>query len=53
MEREGTSFGLTVSIGVAALRAGETAASWLARSDRALYVAKNSGRDRVEHGETP
>ncbi|HEY8923632.1 MAG TPA: GGDEF domain-containing protein [Polyangia bacterium] len=47
IEREGTSIGLTVSIGVAELRAGETAASWLGRSDKALYEAKNRGRDQV------
>jgi len=47
IEREGTSIGLTVSIGVAELRAGETAASWLGRSDKALYQAKHAGRDQV------
>ncbi|MES1157703.1 MAG: GGDEF domain-containing protein [Haliangium ochraceum] len=47
IEREGTSFGLTVSVGVAQLVRGDDAATWLARSDRALYQAKNAGRDRV------
>jgi diguanylate cyclase (GGDEF)-like protein len=47
IEREGTSIGLTVSIGIAELRAGETAASWLGRSDKALYQAKNAGRDQL------
>jgi len=47
IEREGTSIGLTVSIGVAELQAGETAAAWLERSDRGLYKAKNAGRDQV------
>ena len=47
MEREGTSFGLTVSIGIAGLAPADNGASWLARTDRALYQAKNSGRDRV------
>jgi diguanylate cyclase len=47
VEREGTSFGLTVSIGIAELAPDDTASSWLARSDRALYQAKNTGRDRV------
>jgi diguanylate cyclase len=47
MEREGTSFGLTVSIGIAELAPGDDASSWLARSDRGLYQAKNAGRDRV------
>src|ERR1043165_4433130 len=35
--REGTSIGLTGSIGVAELRAAEAAASWLDRCDKALY----------------
>lgn len=39
---------VTVSIGVAALEAGESAADWLSRADRALYHAKQSGRHRVE-----
>ena len=47
IEREGTSIGLTVSIGVAELQAGETAAAWLERSDRGLYKAKNAGRDQL------
>ena len=47
LEREGTSFGLTVSIGIAELGPDEKAERWLERSDRALYQAKNAGRDRV------
>ncbi len=39
---------ITVSMGIARLRAGETAASWIERADRALYQAKNGGRDRIE-----
>jgi diguanylate cyclase (GGDEF)-like protein len=38
----------TVSIGVAALHAGETVAAGLARADQALYGAKGRGRNRVE-----
>jgi diguanylate cyclase len=38
----------TISIGVAALRPGESCASWLARADAALYAAKRAGRDRHE-----
>lgn len=40
------SFRLTVSIGVAALAAGEVNAA-LMRADRALYAAKTAGRNRV------
>jgi diguanylate cyclase (GGDEF)-like protein len=38
---------LTVSIGVATLRARETADSLVARADRAMYAAKSAGRNRV------
>ena len=39
---------MTVSIGLALLRAGEEPAALLARADAALYRAKDAGRDRVE-----
>ena len=38
---------VTVSIGIAELSPGETVASWVARADRALYRAKDSGRDQL------
>lgn len=38
---------MTVSAGVAALETGETAQSLFERTDAALYVAKNGGRNRV------
>lgn len=38
---------VTVSIGAAALRAGEDWQSWLVRADKALYAAKQAGRNRV------
>ena len=44
------AFTVTVSAGVAELRAGETPAQWLARADAALYRAKAAGRDRIELG---
>ena len=40
--------GLTVSIGVAQYLPGESIAQTFARADRALYKAKQRGRDRVE-----
>jgi len=38
---------LTVSIGVGELGPGEAREQWTRRIDRALYAAKDSGRDRV------
>jgi diguanylate cyclase len=39
---------ITASIGIARLRKGEMASSWIERADRALYQAKNAGRDCIE-----
>ena len=39
--------GLTVSIGVAEFRTGESIAQTVARADEALYLAKSSGRNRI------
>jgi diguanylate cyclase (GGDEF)-like protein len=39
---------ITVSFGVATLRKGETRARLIERADRALYIAKERGRNRVE-----
>lgn len=45
----GASIAVTVSIGIAVLRAAdEDADAALVRADRALYRAKEAGRDRVE-----
>ncbi|MCL6647949.1 MAG: GGDEF domain-containing protein [Chloroflexi bacterium] len=38
---------LSISIGVAELLPGESARQWLERADRALYAAKQAGRNRV------
>ena len=43
----------TVSIGVAQIRIGETVDELVARTERALHVAKQFGRDRVEVSSTP
>ena len=42
---------LTVSIGVAEVRADEDLASWLERADQALYRAKRAGRNGVAAAE--
>lgn len=47
IEREGISVRVRGSVGVAATNPGDTAASWLARADAALYQAKRAGRDQV------
>jgi len=39
---------VTASLGVASVRADDSAASLLARADAALYRAKDTGRNRVE-----
>jgi diguanylate cyclase (GGDEF)-like protein len=38
---------LTVSVGIAEFRVGESIAQTVARADEALYVAKSSGRNRI------
>jgi diguanylate cyclase (GGDEF)-like protein len=43
----GDSIGVTVSIGVARYAPGESQESWIERVDRAMYQAKQSGRNRV------
>lgn len=38
---------ISVSIGIACYRVGESPETFISRSDRALYCAKNAGRNRV------
>lgn len=45
--KEKATVPVTISIGIAEISQGETGASWFQRADRALYQAKDGGRDRV------
>ncbi len=47
-QSEQTIASVTVSVGVAQRLAGEESDAWFERADKALYKAKNSGRNRVE-----
>ena len=44
--------GITISIGVATYNSGNTLAEWLDSADKALYVSKENGRNRVTVYET-
>jgi len=46
-DRPEPAIAFTISAGVSALRDGDTAASFVARADRALYRAKHGGRNRA------
>lgn len=46
--QDGSRFNLTASLGVAGLHSDESLEALMQRADRALYGAKQSGRDRVE-----
>lgn len=55
LDSDETICNITVSIGVANYRAGESMTEFIARADRALYAAKAQGRNRVSvaEGDTP
>jgi len=46
--RDGASFGVTCSFGVAQHRPGEEERQLFSQADRALYEAKRRGKDRIE-----
>jgi diguanylate cyclase (GGDEF)-like protein len=47
LEHDGRSIDVRASVGLAEWTIGEPPESWIARADRALYRAKQEGRDRV------
>jgi diguanylate cyclase (GGDEF)-like protein len=46
LDTDGRTITVTVSIGIALIGQGETAAELLERADTAMYTAKTSGRNR-------
>jgi diguanylate cyclase (GGDEF)-like protein len=46
VDHEGKQITVTVSIGLAIRHDGESTEEWIRRADRALYSAKDAGRDR-------
>jgi PleD family two-component response regulator len=46
VENEGEPIRVSVSVGAADFAVGDEMGSWLERADRALYLAKEQGRDR-------
>jgi diguanylate cyclase (GGDEF)-like protein len=47
MMRDGCHLGVTISIGATTVQACDTASSIVRRADRALYLSKDGGRNRV------
>jgi diguanylate cyclase len=47
VSRDGQTFPMTASIGLAELKRGEDADGWLERADKALYQAKSQGRNQL------
>jgi diguanylate cyclase len=47
IERDGSRLAITTSIGVAKLTPGHDIAGWIGAADKALYKAKQDGRDRA------
>jgi len=48
LECGGDRIGVTVSVGVGRYVAGESQESWIERTDRSMYRAKQAGRNRIE-----
>jgi diguanylate cyclase (GGDEF)-like protein len=45
--QDGTTLSVTISIGIAMRQAGDTVESLLQKADKALYLAKREGRNRI------
>jgi diguanylate cyclase (GGDEF)-like protein len=43
----GTTISVTISVGIAELREGQSAGELIRHADKALYAAKDAGRNRV------
>jgi diguanylate cyclase (GGDEF)-like protein len=50
IEAGDATLSITVSIGAAAIRPFDTAADWVESADRALYAAKEAGRNQIAEG---
>lgn len=46
IRHQGRAISITVSIGIAELKPGESMTAWLSRADAALYTSKHQGRNR-------
>lgn len=47
---EPAEISVTVSMGISEYRTGESRDLWIARADKAMYIAKQRGRNRIEVG---
>jgi diguanylate cyclase len=52
LDSDETVGNITVSIGLAGHRAGESVTDFVGRADRALHASKRQGRNRVSIGES-
>lgn len=47
IETERENLRITISMGITKYRLGEKRETWIARADRAMYMAKEAGRDKI------
>jgi diguanylate cyclase (GGDEF)-like protein len=53
VKNEAQTYNVTISMGVAIFKQGDTAETIIKKADEALYQAKESGRNRVVTSEVP